>query len=559
MHTIPIRFAVAFALLTAVSLPAFSKEFNPRDYGAKADGISDDTAAMRACFLASAAAGGGTVTIPPGDYFLKGESAIPLCSQLTVMATGARFLLPATLGDKARALLFSGANVTNLLWSGGQFLGHVFDPANATNTWEPNVNTRGILVATTPGGRSANLTFRNITSDGMAGAVITVTGLLNSVSKTGVATFASNVTIESCTLLRSGIFMWDYGYLWQIICWPEDYSTGERDMAAKYFRNDLIRGPVQMAAGDDRVWLASAQPLSLSNTDGSTKNAVCFFGDTLPTNLVRGRQYFVVESTTKFFRVAERPGGPPLRFATAAGPNTKVIADLYQAYWQLCFPTGFGPGHGAFDLVGCQQVMVTDCSLSGLGDTTHFQQCQGILFAQNTISGARMGAFILGEFCRNAIIANNRVNGTNGSRVLSVEKSAENVTISGNLFTNGGRGSWINQPQQLVMEGNQFINNTTKNELNPRRGRRSLDTGDYERSTELYFTTYETNGTYGNVLLRGNTFTTGPEAAAAILFLPGGDTLRVENNTADGPVRGVSVGAGSTNVFFRNNVGLQVK
>src|SRR5471032_657529 len=72
----------------------------------------------------------------------------------------------------------------------------------------------------------------------------------------------------------------------------------------------------------------------------SSQNAICFFGDTLPTNLVRGRQYFVVESVSKFFRIAERPGGAPLRFASSAGPNALLIADLSQAYWQLSFPTG---------------------------------------------------------------------------------------------------------------------------------------------------------------------------------------------------------------------------
>ena len=559
MNSITVRITVALGLFMAIPLPAFPREFNPRDYGAKADGISDDTAAMHACFRAAAAAGGGTVAIPPGDYFLKGETAVPLCSRLTVTASGARFLLPETLADRARAILFSGTNVSDFLWSGGQFLGHVFDPANVTNTWEPNVHTRGILITTTPGGRTANLTFRDITSDGMAGAVITVMGAVREVSKTGVDTFARNVTIEYCALQRSGMFMWDYGYLWQITCWPEDYSAAERAMAAKYFRNDLVRGPLNMLAGDDRVWFHTATPLPLSATDGSSQNAVCFFGDTLPTNLVRGRQYFVVETTPKFFRVAERPGGTPLLFASSAGPNARLIADLSQAYWQLSFPTGSGAGHGAFDVVGCTQVMVCDSSLSSLGDTTHIQQCEGVLFAQNSISGARMGALFLGEFCRNAMIVNNYVNGTNGSRVMSIEKSAENVTVSGNTFINGGRGSWINQPQQLVLEGNVFVTNTTKNERNPHRGRRSLDTGDYEQSAEMYFTTYEPKGSYGNVLIRGNSFTTGSEASAAISFLPGGDTLQLQNNTFAGPVRRVWTAIGSTNVVFRNNLGLLIK
>jgi hypothetical protein len=48
------------------------------------------------------------------------------------------------------------------------------------------------------------------------------------------------------------------------------------------------------------------------------------------------------------------------------------------------------------------------------------------------------------------------------------------VTITGNTFRNGGRGSWINQPRNFVLTGNIFVHNTTKNERDPRRGRRSF-------------------------------------------------------------------------------------
>jgi len=43
--------------------------------------------------------------------------------------------------------------------------------------------------------------------------------------------------------------------------------------------------------------------------------------------------------------------------------------------------------------------------------------------------------------------------------------AVKGVTVSGyvvgNTFRNGGRGSWINQPQGLILSGNVFINNTT--------------------------------------------------------------------------------------------------
>lgn len=514
--------------------------------------FADDTAKL-AALLAGAADHGGVVTIPPGDYQLDGQTPITLPSHTTVSAHGARFHLPKTLGDKARVVLFAGENVSDFRWFGGHFSGHVFDNTKAENTWEPNANTRAILITTTPSGRTENLTFRDITADGLAGAAITVLGVERKGSVSEVETLARNVTVENCTLEHSGKFMWDYGYLWQITVWPEDYSDAERAMAAKYFRNDLVRGPVRMETGDDRVFFDNAKPLKITKPGNNGNDEVCFFNDALPSNLVRGRHYFVIESTPEFIRIAENAGGEPIRFATAAGPQTKIITDLFSAYLALYSPYGSGPGKGAIDLVGCENVVVRGCRLSALGDTMHIQKSQRITFANNHITGSRMGAFFLAEYCKNATITGNTVDGTNGSRVISVEKSSENVVITGNTFRNGGRGSWINQPRNFVLADNIFENNTTKSEHDPRRGRRSFLTGDYETKAELYFTTHEPGGRYGNVTVRGNIFTSGPNAEHAITFAPGGDTILVADNIFSGPVRDIPPAIGCENVTIRGN------
>ena len=539
-------------------------EFNLAAFGPKADGVSDDTPPLTRCFEAAAKAGGGTVTIPAGDYFMKGDLPVPLASRITVSAYGARFHLPELLGDQARVVLFSGVNVSDFRWFGGHFMGRVFDPAKSEHPWQPNANTRGILITTSAGGCSENLTFRDITSDGMAGAVITVLGAEQKGSEREVQTFARNVTVENCTLQRSGKFMWDYGYLWQITVWPEDYTAAETAMAAKYFRQDLVRGPLRMAAGEDRAFFDNAKKLPVSKRrEGEDAlrghDALCFFGDAIPANLVRGRQYFVVESTPEFIRVADTPGGAAIRFASAAGPKAKLIHDLCSAHLALFAPSGSGPGKGALDLVGCQKVIVRGCRLSALGDTVHIQKSQGVVFSNNHISGSRMGAFFLAEYCKDATITGNTVDGTNGSRVISVERSCEDVTIVGNTFRNGGRGSWINQPRNFVLADNIFVNNTTKCERDPCRGRRSFVTGDYERYAELYFTTYETQGRYGNVIVRGNIFTSGPNAEHAISFAPGGDTLLVLGNIFRGPVRSIAPATGCEDVMIRDNVGADVQ
>ena len=117
-----------------------------------------------------------------------------------------------------------------------------------------------------------------------------------------------------------------------------------------------------------------------------------------------------------------------------------------------------------------------------------------------------------------------------------------------------GRG--INQPRNFILSDNIFVNNTTKCQHDPKLGRRSFLTGDYEEYAELYFTTYEPGGTYGNVIVRGNTFTSGPDASHAITFAEGGRTLRVENNIFAGPIRTIPEPIGCHDVVIRDNSGL---
>jgi nitrous oxidase accessory protein NosD len=167
-----------------------------------------------------------------------------------------------------------------------------------------------------------------------------------------------------------------------------------------------------------------------------------------------------------------------------------------------------------------------------------------------------MGAFFIAEYCRDSVVTGNQVDGTNGSRVMSVEKSSQDVTIVGNTFRGGGRGSWINQPRNLIMQGNVFVNNTTKGERDPARGRRSYETGDYERWPEMYFTTHEPGGTYGPVLVTDNIFETGPEARESLHFAAGGHDLTITGNHFHGPVRQVSADPACERVHLADNHGI---
>jgi hypothetical protein len=57
-------------------------------------------------------------------------------------------------------------------------------------------------------------------------------------------------------------------------------------------------------------------------------------------------------------------------------------------------------------------------------------------------------------------------------------------------------------------------------------------------------------------VVRGNIFTSGPSAAHALTFAPGGDTILVADNVFSGPVRTFPTPSGCEHVTIRNNLGL---
>ncbi|MBL9156612.1 MAG: right-handed parallel beta-helix repeat-containing protein [Verrucomicrobiales bacterium] len=520
---------------------------------------ASDQATLEQLFSATRESG-GIVTVPPGDYHLSGENPIALASRTTVSAYGARFHFPETLPAEARLVLFAGTDLHDFAWHGGEFIGQVFDPSRQENSWEPSTNTRAIEITTTKPGGTCDVLFRDVKADGVAGAVIGVHGLSKKGSESEVVAYAERVTLENCTLLRSGKFMWDYGHLWQILTWPEEYEAWEVERARRHFRMDLVKSVLSIAAGDDRIRLDNTLKPIVVSPDAEPKHALSFLGEGLPENLVRGKQYFVVEAAPDFIRVAETPGGEAIRFSSAGGEGLSLVHNLQAAFWALYAPVGSSPGKGAFDITGAKDVRVSNCMLSALGDTMHIQRCRDIVFSNNHIIGSRMGAFFLAEFCQNATITGNLVDGTNGSRVISVEKSCEDVTITGNTFRNGGRGSWINQPKNFILANNVFVNNTTKGENDLRRGRRSYETGEPRRFPELYFTLHEEGGSYGPVIVRDNVFQLGDSAPdKAVTFAPNGRDLQMSGNTFPGRTITIAVDPSFEAVAIHDNPGAELK
>ena len=73
-----VPFVLASSLWLAVAAePGANSAFSVRDFGAKGDGVSDDTAAFQQALDAAAKAGGGTVVAPRGNYFFAGHLSVP--------------------------------------------------------------------------------------------------------------------------------------------------------------------------------------------------------------------------------------------------------------------------------------------------------------------------------------------------------------------------------------------------------------------------------------------------------------------------------------------------
>jgi hypothetical protein len=521
-----------------------------------ADGVTDDTPAFRRLLEAVDAAGGGTVTIPPGDYFLSGDTPLPVPSHTTVSAYGARFFLPKMLGDQARIVLFEGEDVVNFNWFGGFFKGYCFDPAGAENTWEPNVTTRIFVISTSEKGTTGQLKFRDIRSERIAGAAVNVIGYTEAKEDAAENTdinFAADVSVENCTFLQTGKFMWDYGYIWQLLVFAEDCTPAEVAMAQKYFFNELIRENIRIKGGDNKVYFNNAaDPLPVNQT-------LCFYNDRLPANIVKGKRYYVAESTPEYIAVSEKPDGTPVTFDGDGGGQVKLISNLWHAFMDLYAPAGAGPGKGCIDLQRCKNTQILGCTISAQGDAMHVYCCHNNVIANNKILGARMGAFFLAEYSKCTTITGNTVDGANGSRVLSIERSNEDVTLIGNVFRNGGRGCWINQPKNLIIQGNIFVNNTKKGTRNPQQGRRDFRTGGWQSFPELYFSTYREGATYGPVILSDNIFVTSPEAAAVIHFAENGRDISASGNIFKGATGLVLMDEDDSSVRLSDNAGCTVR
>ncbi|MBA1289101.1 M10 family metallopeptidase C-terminal domain-containing protein [Pseudomonas japonica] len=154
--------------------------FNVLDYGAKGDGVSDDTAAIQAAINAAAKAGGGEVYLPEGTYIVSGPNSDGGCLTLksNVVLNGERLgLTTLKLADD------SSADVAGLI--------HTVANANTSNATISNLtldgnkaNTSGTVdgivtgsatgdTAHTTGLTIAGVEMQNLSGDGLRAQALT--------------------------------------------------------------------------------------------------------------------------------------------------------------------------------------------------------------------------------------------------------------------------------------------------------------------------------------------------------------------------------------------------
>lgn len=503
----------------------------------------DTNDAMRACFAEAAKDNHAVVIIEPGEYLLEGLKPIVLSSDTIVQAHGAVFFFPEELGENCRRFMFCGEGIENFTWDGGKFIGYVHDPEAMQNKWEPRAHT--VCIEMIGGGK--NISFRNMEAENIAGPVIHVRGEKDA---DAIRKYAEHIRICDCRFHHCGMVMWDYGYLWQNIVFSEHYPKETVEKAYRYMPEEVMSSELSLQGGK---LYATVMPRKMEEET----DTVTFFGNELPPEIKRGKRYYVINGGAENgLMICEEQGGDAIVFSDFP-KGVRLFRNMFYVF-RLYTPVGADCRRkGAIDVTLCKDVSISGCAFDAYGDSMHILECENAVFANNRILGARMGAFYIGFQCKNVTVTGNTVYGTNGSRVVSVERESEDIVIVGNTFIGGGRGAWFNQPKNIVVSNNIFKNNTRKCEPNFETGRICYATGEFEQYPELYFTTWQDNGKpYGPITICGNIIETGDCSSGAIAFNPGGKDIMVEGNVVRGKNTAVHVASGCEMPYFADNIGL---
>lgn len=163
-----------------------SAQVSVKSYGAKGDGVADDTAAIQKAVNYAASVGGGTVAIPEGTYLINADTGIRLKSNIRLSLSGDT-VLKAKASYNENYAVVSALNVSNIEIAGGKIVGDRDIHIGTTGEWG-----HGISIRNSKDIRIADVSVSKCWGDGIyIGAAYTASA--------GEANFCENVTIEGCT------------------------------------------------------------------------------------------------------------------------------------------------------------------------------------------------------------------------------------------------------------------------------------------------------------------------------------------------------------------------
>lgn len=123
-----------------------SATLNVRDWGARGDGMNDDTTAFQYAIDALPTMG-GTVYVPDGDYVIDPTRNVRLRSNMHLqLAPGAT--LRAKRNDQERAYVLMAYKVSNVEISGGRIIGDRDNHLGTTGEWGHGIMVRGSSLVT---------------------------------------------------------------------------------------------------------------------------------------------------------------------------------------------------------------------------------------------------------------------------------------------------------------------------------------------------------------------------------------------------------------------------
>jgi hypothetical protein len=393
-----------------------SGRFNVKSYGAKGDGVADDTAAIAAA-IAAASAAGGEVFFPAGVYNVSSRLSLDDVKGLTLRGGGGRatFASPSNMAE----LVYTGATGGGLL-SMASSQGVLCE--NLWFTWT-DVTYADKLVSTdhsATGGDTSYVTFRGCRFGQKGGASIGAADMAHLkrcivvsfydcvfarggrgiVGRDPNSTYSNVVEVYSCTFNKMDSPIYNPGEGWTIVGNTfEPNGTGQAAAVNTSGPGDNFcrgfcyignwHGDVSATGGN---WINGIRPLGGSITGN-------YFGDTK----VGGIAVQVADGTQGLSIAGNRMdgGGTGVNFVGDA-----IRVSLSANDFQITTPiTGHSNVTGGLKILGGGEAVAASAATMDLPATNEMFQVTGTT-AISTITSAWKGRLVWLRFTANTTVTN---------------------------------------------------------------------------------------------------------------------------------------------------------